>query len=107
MSAVHEKYLTSSSNQRQTKRNKKKSTTDEGTQSNIYAPNDKERVHIVTSLINRLKTELNTIDAAIGKLIWIFHGNLDNMGTSVLIGVETFEVAIVTLDNPKFNNQVN
>lgn len=68
MSAVHEKYLASSSNQRQAKRNKKKSTTEETTQSNIYAPNDKERVHILTSLINRLKTELSTIDAAVGKL---------------------------------------
>lgn len=70
MAAVHEKYLAASSNQRQAKRNKKKSTSSEHetTQSNIYAPNDKERVHIVTSLINRLKTELNTIDAAIGKL---------------------------------------
>lgn len=68
MSAVHEKYLATSSNQRQAKRNKKKSTSDDAAaQSNIYAPNDKERVHIITSLINRLKTELNTIDAAIGK----------------------------------------
>lgn len=68
MSIVHEKYLASSTNQRQAKRNKKKSTPDESTQSNIYAPNDKERIHIITSLINRLKMEINTIDAAIGKL---------------------------------------
>lgn len=68
MSVVHEKYLASSN--RQAKRNKKKSTTEDSNQnSNIYTPNDKERVNIITSLINRLKTELNTIDAAIGK-IW-------------------------------------
>lgn len=73
MSVMHEKYLVTSSNQRQTKRNKKKSTSDETTQSNIYAPNDKERIHIITSLINRLKTEINTIDAAIGELF--FFGN--------------------------------
>lgn len=71
MCIMHEKYLVSSSNQRQTKRNKKKSTSDVTTQSNIYAPNEKERIHIITSLINRLKTEINTIDAAIGKfLLW-------------------------------------
>lgn len=70
MSVIHEKYLATSSNQRQTKRNKKKSTSDEPTkQSNIYAPNEKERTHIIMSLVNRLKTELNTIDAAVGK--WI------------------------------------
>lgn len=65
MSVVHEKYLTI----RQGKRNKKKPTAEESTQkSNIYTPNDKERVQVITSLINRLKTELNTIDAAIGKI---------------------------------------
>lgn len=67
MSVVHEKYLTSTN--RQQKRNKKKSMPEESTQkSNIYAPSDKERVHVITSLINRLKTELNTIDAAVGKI---------------------------------------
>lgn len=66
MSVVHEKYLTASN--RQVKRNKKKSSSDESTQNNIYTPNNKERVNIITSLINRLKTELNTIDAAIGKV---------------------------------------
>lgn len=65
MSVVHEKYLTI----RQGKRNKKKPTAEESTQkSNIYTPNDKERVQVITTLINRLKTELNTIDAAIGKI---------------------------------------
>lgn len=68
MSVVHEKYLANSN--RQVKRNKKKSTADEPTGNNIYTPNDKERVHIITSLINRLKTELNTIDAAMGKRLY-------------------------------------
>ncbi|XP_031637101.1 phagocyte signaling-impaired protein [Contarinia nasturtii] len=62
MSVVHEKYLANTN--RQAKRSKKKSTTDETAGKNIYTPNDKERVNIITSLINRLKTELNTIDAA-------------------------------------------
>lgn len=66
MVVVHEKYL-ASTNQK-VKRNKKKSSTNDSTRSNIYVPNDKERVNIITSLINRLKTELNTIDAAIGKI---------------------------------------
>lgn len=67
MSVVHEKYLTSTN--RQAKRHKKKNVTEDSTQkSNIYTPNDKERVKIITSIINRLKTELNTIDAAVGKL---------------------------------------
>lgn len=65
MSVVHERYLATSN--RQAKRNKKKSSVEETTGNNIYTPNDKERVNIITSLINRLKTELNTIDAAIGK----------------------------------------
>lgn len=65
MSVVHEKYLATSS--RQVKRNKKKSSAEESTGNNVYTPNDKERVIIITSLINRLKTELNTIDAAMGE----------------------------------------
>lgn len=65
LSVVHEKYLASSN--RQTKRNKKKTTAEETTGPNIYTPNDKERVNVITSLINRLKTELNTIDAALGE----------------------------------------
>lgn len=65
MSVIHEKYLTTSN--RQSKRNKKKTSAVEAARSNIYTPNDKERVNIITLLINRLKTELNTIDAAIGK----------------------------------------
>lgn len=65
MSVVHEKYLATSN--RQVKRNKKKSSADDASTNSIYTPNDKERVNIITSLINRLKTELNTIDAAMGK----------------------------------------
>lgn len=73
MTVVHEKYLTSSN--RQGKRNKKKTTAEETTGSNIYTPSDKERVNIVTALVNRLKTELNTIDAALGKrlIIWFYY----------------------------------
>lgn len=67
MSVVHEKYLAASN--RQAKRNKKKSSAEDGSANSVYTPNDKERVNIITSLINRLKTELNTIDAAIGKRI--------------------------------------
>lgn len=70
MSVVHEKYLTSSN--RPVRRNKKKSAADDSTQSNNYAPNEKERIHIITSLINRLKTEVNTIDAAIGRFHPLF-----------------------------------
>lgn len=29
-------------------------------------PNDKERLEVISSIVNRLKLELNTIDAAIG-----------------------------------------
>lgn len=65
MSVIHEKYL--STTNRQTKRNKKKSA--EESANNFYIPSDKERVNVITSLVNRLKTELNTIDAAIGKTI--------------------------------------
>lgn len=70
MSVVHEKYLASSN--RQAKRNKKKTTVEESSRNNVYTPNDKERINIITSLINRLKTELNTIDAAIGNIHALF-----------------------------------
>lgn len=62
MSVVHEKYLAPSN--RQVKRNKKKTSAEESTGN--YTPSDKERVNVITSLVNRLKTELNTIDAAVG-----------------------------------------
>lgn len=64
MSVVHEKYLAASN--RQVKRNKKKPAAEESSGSNVYMPSDKEKVNVITSLVNRLKTELNTIDAAIG-----------------------------------------
>lgn len=67
MCIVHEKYLTTTAT-RQVKRNKKKSTSEEKPNATVYTPNDKERINIVTSIINRLKTEINTIDAAVGKL---------------------------------------
>lgn len=68
MCCVHEKYLTQFSN-RQTKRNKKKLISDEAKENSVYTPNDRECIDVITSLVNRLKIELNTIDAAIGELI--------------------------------------
>lgn len=67
MTLLHEKYLTMPSN-RPAKRNKKKSDKNDGTAANaIYVPTEKERQRILTSVVNRLKLELNSIEAAVGK----------------------------------------
>lgn len=66
MSIIHEKYLSTASN-KPPKRNKKKTTNAESSDSTIYVPTDKERVTVISAVVNRLKIELNTFDAAIGK----------------------------------------
>lgn len=67
LALVHEKYLTTTYN-RSSKRNKKKLDNDNGSAVNaMYIPTEKERQRIVTSITNRLKLELNSIDAAVGK----------------------------------------
>lgn len=70
LTLVHEKYLTTPSN-RPAKRNKKKSDNGDGSGANaIYVPTEKERQRIVMSSTNRLKLELTSIDAAIGKCLY-------------------------------------
>lgn len=67
LTLIHEKYLTMPSN-RPAKRNKKKSDNDDGAAAEaIYVPTEKERLRVVTSITNRLKLELNSVDVAIGK----------------------------------------
>lgn len=65
MTVAHEKYL--STQNKAVKRNKKKNH-ENSVNNSVYVPNDKERVEILSTIVNRLKLELNTIDAAIGKI---------------------------------------
>lgn len=66
MTIAYEKYLVSFLN-RAVKRSKKKGKGSDSTADAVYIPNDKERTHAIVSLINRLKIDLNSVDAAIGK----------------------------------------
>lgn len=65
MSVAHEKYHQTSNSNKIVKRKKKPSETNN--QPEKVAPNEKERSEIVSLIINRLKLELNTIDAALGE----------------------------------------
>lgn len=60
-----EKYLASQS-KNASKRNKKR-TADEPKVNGVYVPSEKERTQAITSIVNRLKLELSTFDAALGK----------------------------------------
>lgn len=66
MSVAHERYMAVLTN-RTNKRSKKKPA--EGpTVDGVYVATDKERITAITSIITRLKTELNLMDAAVGML---------------------------------------
>lgn len=67
MSVVHERYLEAIASQRirSSKRNKKKPV-DEPALTNVHAPTDQQRIDAITTIMTRLKTELNLLDVAVG-----------------------------------------
>lgn len=62
---IYDKHIVSQS-KNVPKRNKKKAA-DEPKVNGVYVASEKERIQAVTRFINRLKLEMNTFDAALGK----------------------------------------
>lgn len=62
MSVAHEKYLASINN----KVVKRKKKPNESTSKTLKLPTEKERSDVIALIVNRLKLELGTVDAALG-----------------------------------------
>lgn len=80
MSVAHEKYLQASTNNKVVKRKKKPNEVANQVERN--ATSEKQRSDIISLIVNRLKLELNTIDAAIGELNYriilsMFHDSIE------------------------------